>query len=202
MKKINGKDPLILKLMKEDEGLKVNKYKGAKARKFIGRKYLKLAADKDYPLAIIEYALNCIGYAPKGKLDYEYNEDNLDTALYWANNVMKKHRNKDVSAMGYCIDAIYCLDKYKIDKDESMLEKFAENILEANKINEEKFQQYITYYLGYLYSYPKLENYENGKYFDYEKGLNAFDEVISKGDDSYLIRAAKKLKEGIEKYKE
>lgn len=200
IKEIGNKDELIERLRNEDEDLIANKYKGSKARKFIGRKYLKLAADKDYHPAIVEYALNCIGYAPQGKLDFEYNESNLETALYWANTVMKKHKNKYVSAMGYCIDAIYCLDEYKKTKDEGNLNKFADSILEANKINNENFDQYITYHLGYLYSFPKLESYKDGKYFNYSNGIRAFEEVIEKGSDEYLIRNAKKLKEGLEKY--
>lgn len=200
IKEVDSKDELIDKLTKEDEELIKNKYKGAKARRFIGRKYLKLAADKDYSPAIIEYALNCIGYAPQGKLDYEYNQNNLETALYWANSVMKKHKNQYVSAIGYCIHAIYCLDEYKNNKDETALQKFADYILEANNIYNGEFDQYITYYLGYLYSFPKLENYEKGKYFNYKEGLKMFEQVIEKGSDSYIIRNAKKLKEAIEKY--
>lgn len=200
IKETTSKDELIEKLTREDEELIANKYKGAKARRFIGRKYLKLAADKDYSPAIVEYSLNCIGYAPQGKLDYEYNQNNLETALYWANSVMKKHKNTYVSAMGYCIHAIYCLDQYKNNKDEEALQKFGDYILQADASNEGKFDQYIAYHLGYLYSFPKLENYESGKYFSYAKGIDMFEQVIKKGSDSYLIRNAKKLKEAVEKY--
>lgn len=199
MKEIKATNSLIDKVKKEDEDLLKNHYSGAKARKFLGRKYLKLAADKDYPAAIVEYALNCIGYAPHGKLDFEYNKENLETALYWANNVMKKHRNKYVSAMGFCIHAIYCLDEYKETKDSTHLLEFAKNILEAQKINDYNFEQYITYYLGYLYSFPKMEEYNDGEYYDANKGYKAFSDVINLGSDDYLIRNAKKLKEGIEK---
>lgn len=200
IKEIGNRDELIEKLRNEDEDLITNKYKGSKARKFIGRKYLKLAADKDYHPAIVEYALNCIGYAPQGRLDFEYNDNNLETALYWANTIMKKHKNKYVSAMGHCIDAIYCLDEYKKTQDEKELNKFADSILEANKINGDSFDQYIAYHLGFLYAFPKLENYKGGKYYDYSKGLNLFEEVIEKGSDEYIIRAAKKLKEALENY--
>lgn len=200
IKEIKPDSDLLSKLMDEDEDLIKNKYKGSKARKFLGRKYLKMAADKDYPAAIVEYALNCIGYAPQGKLDYEYNRNNLDTAVYWANNIMKKHINKYVSAMGYCINAIYCLDNYIQSKDSKELENFADNILEADKINEGKFEQYITYHLGYLHAFPELETYKNGEYHDFSKGYKAFCEVVELGSDAYLIRNAQKLKESIEKY--
>lgn len=198
IKEVKSTNELIDKLTKEDDDLIKNHYTGAKARRFIGRKYLKLAADRDYPAAIVEYALNCAGYAPQGKLDFEYNRNNLDTALYWANSVMKKHKNNYVSAMGYCIHAIYCLDQYRESSNIDFLNDFAKNILEANNINNNQFDQYITYYLGYLYSYPKLEDYEGGIYFDYDKGHQAFEEVVNKGSDEYLIRNARKLKEGIE----
>ena len=127
------------------------------------------------------------------------NRENLETALYWANTVMKKHKNKYVSAMGYCIHAIFCLDEYKETNDATHLDQFAKNILEADKINNSDFEQYITYHLGYLYSFPKVEHYENGKYFDVKKGYNAFDDVVNMGSDDYLVRNAKKLMEGIEK---
>ena len=112
---------------------------------------------------------------------------------------MKKHKNTYVSAMGYCINAIFCLDEFKETSDNKHLEEFAENILKANDINDNKFEQYITYHLGYLYSFPKLADYKDGKYYNYNKGYKAFCDVVDLGSDDYLIRNAKKLKEGLEK---
>lgn len=192
-------DELLDTIVENDEDTIKNGYKGEKARKFLGRKYLKLAADKDNDDAIVEYALNCMGYAPQGKLDFSYNKDNQEIALYWAKNIMKSSKNIYVASMGYCIHAIYCLDRYKETNDEKYLNDFASNILIAKDKNNDQFNEYIYFYLGYLYSFPKLKDYEDGRYFDYQKGYDMFSEVYDKADDYYLIRNARSLKEKLKK---
>lgn len=202
----NSNSQLIQNIISEDKDVSRSGYTGEKARKYVGRKYLKFAADNGYPYAIIDYVYNCMGYNPgKYNFNFEFREENSKIALYWVENVMQRSKNKEVRAQGYCIAAIYYWDSYKETQDTNLIGSFIDNITKSRKEYDwEDYpsrKEYVLYTEGCLYLSPEVRKRAEGKYFDPQKSYELFTEIVNIDDydvDDNILKNAKENKEKLE----
>jgi len=200
MQMIPFNDELIDYLMEHDKELKMKSkmknIKGETAKKIVGRRCLKYAADDcGYIPAIIEYALNCVGHGHKKSFVFEYNDQDAQVGLQWANKLINQGEPHPKS-IGYSVYAKYHFARYTKTKSLEDARLFCENVLNAKNCDED--DQYVLYFYAHMCTNPNFQKYENGKYADTKKGYELFGRVIEIADDPDLIYSAKKIKVTLE----
>ena len=135
VQEIPNDDEFVKYLIETDRDLirksKSKNVSGRYARSFIGRKYLKYAADDcGYYPAMIEYALNCVGSGHKKSFVFEYNDRDAQVGLQWANRILLSSF-KEHKAHGYAIYAKYYFARYSASKSQDDLLKFCDNVMSA-----------------------------------------------------------------------
>ena len=194
MKVISIDSQLISDLMNNDIGLKkvalTKPVTPEYTRKYIGRKYLKTSADYDYIKGLVEYGLSCVDCGPKKNFNYEYNDENAEVALAWADKMIR-YDNIEVKQAAYIIYAKYYFVKCKSDNTDFYVNLYGDNVLNAKELNEE--DQYVNYFLGHLYANPKFKKYKDEEYYNPKEGYEYFQKVVDVADDPLLLQSAKEI---------
>lgn len=199
MKEIPDTNPLIRSLKETEKDLLMmsktkaltNKY----VKKYIGRKQLKISAECDNRDGLIDYGLSCIGCGDKKSFPFDCNDQNLETAIAWADKLLKS-KDADIKHAGNIIYAKYYFVK-GIDNDSQVyIDSFGDYVVEAYKIKLE--DQYTYYFLGHLYANPKYSMYENGSYSNIKTGYDYFCEATKIAKDPKIKKSAEDLKNMIE----
>ena len=195
MKDIPSSDPLIKKLMETDKDLirliKTKPVTKEYAKKYIGRKYLRMAAEYGYSAALIEYGLACVNFGKENDFVFEYNKENEEAAFAWA-NIMKKHSNEYVRQAAHIIYAKCYFVKAIDSNTPSIINSFGDNVIQAESIDTNS--QYVKFFKAHLNANPKFKDYKNGQYFNIKEGYDKFCLLASTASDPSVKKSAIELK--------
>lgn len=195
MRECGDGNKLVRDLWSSSRQLRDKPFHEIYVRAWLGREYLSEAANYDNQSAMVEYGLNCIGlgdsksFAYRGSLCKAQNEE---VALHWAEKMLLN--GTDYSCMaGHIIYAEYYLSRCeKFDYDKEDLTLFCEHALEAKKYDIKGNNQYVSFYLAHIYADSKFKGYEDGKYFDFDRGRAIFEGLSYNATDPKIKRASEK----------
>lgn len=167
------------------------------ARKFIGRKYLVIAADDYNDVdAIVEYALNCVGKGHAKSFVFEYNDRDAQIGLQWANRLVNHHIDQ-YRAYGYMVRAIYHFARYTKTKSSEEATLFCDNVLEAKREYGLK-NEYTLYFYAHMCANPNFQHYNGGKHYNPKEGYKLYCQVVDTAQDPDLVASARNIKNMLE----
>lgn len=201
MKEIPLENELLDKLITTDTDLKkksrikvvTNDY----ARIFLGRKYLRKAADDFEHLASLkEYTAYCFGHGPERSFAYQYEDKDALVGLQWINKLMLVD-DDEAQALGHAMKCKYHIVQYTKHKNPQDRVDFCDNAVKAYDLVGET-NGYVTYYYAFVCADPSLKAYEEGKYHDPKRGYEMFVKTIELSDDPIVVADCKKRKQWFE----
>jgi hypothetical protein len=200
MQEVSPKDDLIQEIMTTDPDL-VRKAKTKSispdfARKFVGRKYLKYAADDcgNYG-AMIEYAQNCVASGHSKSFVFDYNDRDAQIGVQWANRILLSG-SRIHKAHAYMIHAKYHFARFTREKNKEEAQAFCENVMAG--MAQDESNEYVKYFYAHICSNPNFQTFEGGKHFNPKRGYELFAEVMEIATDPDIASSARNIKTMLE----
>lgn len=201
MKKTSVNDELINQLVFNDSDLvRKSRFKtitNEYARTFLGRKYLRKAADDYGHLeSLKEYTMYCFGHGSERSFAYQYDNKDALVGLQWIKRLMLIEED-EAQAVGYAMKCKYHMVQYTKNKNPQDIIDFCDSAVKAMGLVGET-NGYVTYYYAFVCSDPSFKDYDGGKYYNPKKGYEMFSKTIELLDDPIVLADCKKRKQWFE----
>lgn len=201
MKKIPVNDKFISELICKDTDLirksKLKTVTNEYARTFLGRKYLRKAADDYGHLESLKnYTMYCFGHGSERSFAYQYDNKDALVGLQWIKRLMLIEED-EAQALGYAMKCKYHIVQYTKNKNPQDIIDFCDNAIKAIELVGET-NGYVTYYYAFVCSDPSFKEYNEGEYYNPKKGYEMFVKTIELLDDPIVIADCKKRKQWFE----
>lgn len=198
MKEIPLENELIDKLITTDSDLvKKSRFKtitNEYARVYLGRKYLRKAADDFGHLeSLKEYTAYCFGHGEEKSFAYKYEDKDALVGLQWINRLMLAS-DDEAKAIGYAMKCKYHIVQYTKHKNPQDIIDFCDNAVKAYELVGDT-NGYVTYYYAFLCADPSFQVYKEGEYYNPKKGYEMFVRTIELSDDPIVVADCKKRRQ-------